>query len=317
MKKSRRLIKNNDSLKQWRMNSHISVDILFKKKNKRSFFSFSSGFGNYVTCKWWDDLWLNEAMATWLSFKPFGVYYQDWNMDLQALTEDAVPVMWDDAKPSSHPIVVQNVSSASAITSLFDSITYSKGASILRMLEKIAGSDRFQQGLREYLRENAFAAGDPTSFYNALFPDRAGAEFVRNWLEEQNYPLLTVKVTLENDSTTIHFSQSRFIISDALDPSGLDPNYRWKIPVLCNLGGPSATKTIDFTLETEHEIQDLDHETFSWIKCNQNFQGFFISNYLLPSDWSSFSTIISNQPNVTKFLYRENHSTQIDLVVLK
>jgi hypothetical protein len=38
------------------------------------------GFGNYVTCKWWDDLWLNEAMATWLSYKPFGTYYPDWHM---------------------------------------------------------------------------------------------------------------------------------------------------------------------------------------------------------------------------------------------
>jgi len=144
--------------------------------------------------------------------------------------------MWDDAKPSSHPIVVQNVTSAAEITSLFDSITYSKGASILRMLEKIVQSDIFRESLQEYLKVNAFNVGDPNTFYNGLFVNRSGEEFMKNWLEEQNYPLLHVNLTNENNTTKLIFTQSRFIISNALNSSELNQNYRWKINITCVLG---------------------------------------------------------------------------------
>jgi glutamyl aminopeptidase len=144
--------------------------------------------------------------------------------------------MWDDAKPSSHPIVVENVTSAAEITSLFDSITYSKGASVLRMLEKIVGPIRFREGLRDYLRNNSFGVGDPSIFYNELFTNTSGEEFMKNWLLEQNFPLLNVNLTIENDETKLVFTQSRFIISDALNSSELNPNYRWKINIQCVLG---------------------------------------------------------------------------------
>ncbi len=144
--------------------------------------------------------------------------------------------MWDDAKPSSHPIVVENITSAAEITSLFDSITYSKGASVLRMLEKIVGPDRFREGLRDYLRNNSFGVGDPSIFYNELFTNTSGEEFMKNWLLEQNFPLLNVNLTIENDETKLVFTQSRFIISDALNSSELNPNYRWKINIQCVLG---------------------------------------------------------------------------------
>jgi glutamyl aminopeptidase len=156
--------------------------------------------------------------------------------ELQALTEEVIPVMWDDAKPSSHAIVVQNVTSSADITSLFDSITYSKGASILRMLEKIVGTNTFRDGLRDYLTMNAFDVGDPSIFYNKLFTNISGEEFMKNWLEELNYPILNVYLKLENNGTYVTFNQSRFIISNALDSSNLTNDYRWKISIQCVLG---------------------------------------------------------------------------------
>ncbi len=152
------------------------------------------------------------------------------------MTEDVIPVMWDDAKPSSHPIVVQNVTSAAEITSLFDSITYSKGASILRMLEKIVESNIFRENLQNYLKTNAFNVGNPSTFYNGLFVNRSGEEFMKNWLEEKNYPLLNVNLTIENNITQIIFTQSRFIISNILNSSELNQTYQWKINIQCVLG---------------------------------------------------------------------------------
>jgi glutamyl aminopeptidase len=154
--------------------------------------------------------------------------------------------MWDDAKPSSHPIVVKNVTSPAEITSLFDSITYSKGASILRMLERIVGTSKFQRSLQDYLTINKFNVGDPNTFYNELFNDTSGESFMRNWLEEQNFPLLKVNLSVENDETNVIFTQSRFIISNVLNISGLNENYRWKIFTQCILG---KSKTIRFLIE--------------------------------------------------------------------
>ncbi|CAF1112484.1 unnamed protein product [Adineta ricciae] len=262
-------------------------------------------FGNYVTCKWWDDLWLNEAMATWLSYKPFTTKYLDWNMELQALTEEVIPVMWDDAKPSSHAIIVRNVTSPADITSIFDSITYSKGASVLRMLEKIVGSDTFRDGLRDYLYSNAWDVGDPTVFYNKLFTNISGEEFMKNWLEEANFPILNVHLRANDSGTYVTFNQSRFIISNALDSSNLTSDYRWKINIQCVLGGNSsdvviANGTINFLLETEEENIYLPEQFYTWIKCNRDFQGFYVTNYSsdasIPSNWQHLSDILESHP---------------------
>jgi glutamyl aminopeptidase len=219
---------------------------------------------------------------------------------LQALTENVIPVMWDDAKPSSHPIVVKNVTSAAEITSLFDSITYSKGASILRMLELIVGSSKFQESLQNYLTANKFSVGDPNTFYNGLFTDTSGEDFMRNWLEEQNFPLLKVNLSVENDQTQLIFTQSRFIISDVLNTSSLNETYRWKIFTDCVLGNEldSDTIVISLRLETEEETRNITG-SYSWIKCNRDFQGFFVTDYIFPTDaWSDFSDMLETDPTV-------------------
>ncbi len=223
---------------------------------------------------------------------------------MQALTEEVIPVMWDDAKPSSHAIVVQNVNSAAEITSLFDSITYSKGASILRMLEKIVGSDTFRDGLRDYLTLNAFDVGDPSDFYNKLFTNISGEEFMKNWLEELNYPILNVYLKVETNGTSITFNQSRFIISNALDSSNLTTDYRWKINIQCVLGENHSNSnidsdTIDFILDTEQETQFLPGKFYTWIKCNRDFQGFYVTQYSSESSsWQHFSSVLEAQPIV-------------------
>lgn len=144
--------------------------------------------------------------------------------------------MWDDAKPSSHSIVVNNITDVNEIIGLLDAIAYSKGASMIRMLEKMVGSEKFRAGLQEYLVVNAFDVGDLDQFFNGLLKDMGGAGFIKTWLNELNYPLLNVNLQVESGETRLVFTQSRFIISNALNSSGLDSNYRWKIHVQCVLG---------------------------------------------------------------------------------
>ena len=88
-------------------------------------------FGNLVTLSWWDDLWLNEGFASYMEYKGVANYHTDWDMENQFLTLDLHRVMDLDATVNSHPII-QTVESPDQITEIFDTISYSKGASVLR-----------------------------------------------------------------------------------------------------------------------------------------------------------------------------------------
>ena len=108
-------------------------------------------FGNYVTCAWWNDLWLNEAMATFLQYKSMQKVYPELDLIDQFIGTTLIPVMYDDGLASSQPVSVE-VTNPDNIGSLFSSITYDKGCAVLRMLESTVGEDNFRDGLRVYFR---------------------------------------------------------------------------------------------------------------------------------------------------------------------
>ncbi|CAF1247472.1 unnamed protein product [Rotaria sordida] len=265
-----------------------------------------SWIGNYVTCKWWDDIWFSEVTVSWLCRKTFAANYSDWNMELQILTDDTIPAMWDDAKPSSHAIVIENLTNVPEIMSYLDAITYSKGISLMRMLEKIVGPEKYRTNLQDYLLINAFDVGNLNMFYDGLLINITnGTEFMKTWLNEVNYPLLNVNLNVENGDTKLVFTQSRFIISNALNSSNLNKNYRWKINIECVLGGnyPNSDTTniggdrIKFILENEQENRVLPGKSYSWIKCNRNFQSFYVTEYIFPSiTWQRFTSVLEAEP---------------------
>ncbi|CAF1196213.1 unnamed protein product [Adineta steineri] len=87
---------------------------------------------------------------------------------LQILTDNTIPVMWNDAKPYSYPIIVENGMNVSKIISYLDEITYTKGKSSMQMLERIVSADNFRQSLQEYLKINVFTIADLSLFYETL-----------------------------------------------------------------------------------------------------------------------------------------------------
>ncbi|CAF1531968.1 unnamed protein product [Adineta steineri] len=263
-----------------------------------------SWFGNYVTCKWWNDLWFSEVMVSWLCRKTFAEKYSDWNMELQILTDDTIPIMWNDAKPYTHPIIVENAVTVPEIMSYLDGLTYSKGISLMRMLEKIVGAENFRHNLQEYLKLNAFNVADLNLFYDTLLTNRTnGKEFMKSWLNEMNYPLVNIDLNIENNSTKLTFTQSRFILSDIFNISHLNKDYRWKINLECVLGGNHNSDSdiidigndkINFILDDEQKIQIISDKSYSWIKCNRDFQSFHVTKYSFSSQ--RFTSVFEAQP---------------------
>nr|KAG5690868.1 hypothetical protein BaRGS_028900 [Batillaria attramentaria] len=124
-------------------------------------------FGNLVTMAWWNDLWLNEGFASFMEYVGVQSLHTDWDMLSQFVVGENQPVMVTDAGVSSHPIVV-NVVSPEEINEVFDSISYSKGAAVIRMMEAMMGKERFFEGVSRYLKRYEWGNAKTDQLWEAL-----------------------------------------------------------------------------------------------------------------------------------------------------
>ena len=237
-------------------------------------------FGDLVTMAWWDDLWLNESFASWMGAKTTGALHPEWKMWTQFLEEDIVRGLALDGLKSSHPIEVP-VRDPAEIREIFDDISYSKGASILRMLEQFLGEATFRRGIRDYLKAHAYGNARTEDLWRALTaashqPVRA---LMGSWTRQTGFPLLDVQVKRTGGSARVGLTQSRFLYSDILEPS--KDRTRWKVPVRIARAGQK--KPVSFLMEKKTETRPLGRSRRSsekdWIKVNAGQSGFYRVNY--------------------------------------
>ncbi|XP_006162311.1 glutamyl aminopeptidase isoform X2 [Tupaia chinensis] len=247
-------------------------------------------FGNAVTMEWWEDLWLNEGFASFFEFLGVDHAEKEWQMREQMLLEDVLPVQEDDSLMSSHPIVV-TVTTPDEITSVFDGISYSKGASILRMLEDWITPEKFQMGCQIYLERHKFKNAKTSDFWEAL--EEASGQPVREvmdtWTAQMGYPVLTV-------SGRRNVSQKRFLLDSGADPSQPPSalGYTWNIPVKWTEDNVSH---ITFYNRSEKGGLALPSSSTSGnglLKINPDHIGFYRVNYE-PETWDSIAArLLSN-----------------------
>ena len=183
-------------------------------------------FGNLVTMEWWDNLWLNEGFASWIGTKATAHFNPTWEIWLRAAGNKEW-AMWLDARATTHPIQ-QSVPDAGSAIDAFDSITYSKGQSFLRMLEQYLGEDPFRQGLQAYMRKHAYGNTTTADLWNALgaASGQPVAEIASGWTTQPGFPLVKVTALREDGRTALAFAQERFAIHQK-NPEPLT----WKIPL--------------------------------------------------------------------------------------
>ncbi|OCT99863.1 glutamyl aminopeptidase [Xenopus laevis] len=249
-------------------------------------------FGNIVTMDWWDDLWLNEGFASFFEYSGVDAAEPSWNMLDQILTDDLLPVMRDDALLSSHPIIV-TVSTPAEITSVFDAISYNKGASILRMLEDWISPENFKKGCQDYLKDYVFKNAKTDDFWNSLAKasGKPVKEVMDTWTRQMGYPVLNV------ESTNI-VKQTRFL----LDPSAnaLEPpskfNYTWNIPVTFYATNNNSTNhnmlyNNSVPADTGITLTPFNDATDGFLKINTRHLGYFRVNYEI-STWNELSALL-------------------------
>ncbi|XP_040055445.2 glutamyl aminopeptidase [Gasterosteus aculeatus] len=236
-------------------------------------------FGNIVTMDWWDDLWLNEGFASFFEYIGVEKAEPSWGMRDIMIISDVLPVMVDDALLSSHPIIV-NVSTPAEITSVFDGISYSKGASILRMLEDWMGKDKFRDGCRKYLKDYYFDNAKTANFWKSL-ADVSGlpvADVMDTWTKQMGYPVLDLSVT----ETVAKLSQRRFLLDPKANatqpPSPL--GYKWTIPVKWHSVKSDKNMLAMFEKSSaEHVLSNYSASEDGLLKVNNDHLGFYRVNH--------------------------------------
>jgi puromycin-sensitive aminopeptidase len=227
-------------------------------------------FGNLVTMEWWDDLWLNEAFATWMSYKIVDDWRPSWRiwMDFESGKGAALAL---DALVSAHPIRA-DVKNAEEATESFDAITYEKGGAVLRMIEGFLGEDKFRDGIRLYMRRHREANAIADDLWGAL-GEASGQpilDLANGWIRQTGYPV----VDLALDGTTVALRQRRFFAEPGAGAG--QPSPRWLVPVVLRFRDAAGIKEQRVLLSDESARVTLASKgPVAWCIGNADARGFY------------------------------------------
>ena len=234
-------------------------------------------FGNLVTMPWWNDVWLNEAFATWMGNKVVGILHPEYRVDLASLAS-AQHAMKLDSLTSARRIR-QPVLNNHDIQNAFDAITYKKGGAVLDMFERWMGGDRFRDGIHLYLRRHEESTATAEDLLAALdeVDDRDVATPFQSFLNQPGVPLINASLECTNGRGTLELSQERYF---PLGSDG-DPRQIWQIP-LCVRTNSGVTCSL---LESETGRIELP-DCPTWWMPNDEGAGYFRFTFS-GDDWTT------------------------------
>ncbi|XP_075998652.1 aminopeptidase N-like [Genypterus blacodes] len=242
-------------------------------------------FGNLVTLKWWNDLWLNEGFASYVEYLGADHAEPDWNVKDLIVLGDVHRVFAVDALASSHPLSSNedDIQKPEQISELFDAISYSKGASVLRMLSDFLTEDVFSVGLTTYLNEFAFGNTVYTDLWDHLqmaavasgtvLPAKARVHDIMNtWVRQMGFPVVTI------DTSTGLVSQKHFLLDpDSIVTVPSDFNYEWIVPIKWMKTGISQAP--QWLYNKSDTIDSMKASGTDWVLANLNVVGYYRVNY--------------------------------------
>ncbi|HJV00427.1 MAG TPA: M1 family metallopeptidase [Burkholderiaceae bacterium] len=197
-------------------------------------------FGDLVTMRWWDDLWLNEGFASWMESRTTARLHPEWQTSFNAV-DAREHAMAQDALSTTHPIVT-HIETVEQANQAFDGITYQKGESVIRMLENYVGEDAWRAGVRDYMRRHAHGNTVSDDLWRAI--ETAAHKPVRaiahDFTLQPGVPLIRVQdAVCRNGSTTLTLAQGEFS-KDHPDKAPL----AWQVPVIAQTVGHASARAV-------------------------------------------------------------------------
>ncbi|KID96705.1 Peptidase M1, alanine aminopeptidase/leukotriene A4 hydrolase, partial [Metarhizium majus ARSEF 297] len=270
------------AMENWGLVTYRTTQVLFDEKTSDARFKNAVAyvvahelahqwFGNLVTMDWWDELWLNEGFATWVGWHAVDHLHPDWQVWAQFVNEGMEAAFRLDGIRASHPIHVP-VRDALDVNQIFDSISYLKGCSAIRMLANHLGVETFLKGVSNYLKAHAYGNAKTKALWDAL-SEASGKDvnvLMGPWISKIGHPVVTVA----EEPGQISIRQSRFLSTGDVKPE--DDTTTWWVPLgLEGKKGETGVNTMSL-LQKEETIRDIDDEFY---KLNSGATGFYRVNY--------------------------------------
>jgi len=217
-------------------------------------------FGNLVTPEWWDDIWLNEAFASWIMYKAADAYWPDGEFDRE-VQKRALGAMGNDSLAAARQIR-EPVDHNHRIRDAFDSITYQKGAGVLAMLERYVGEDGFQAGIRLHMKRHADGTATADDFIASVAEgsDRVEIEAAfRSYIEQPGVPLLSARLDCTDSANPqLMVSQARYApLGSTIEPG----SGQWHIPMCIAYSADGAKKSQCALLSESEQAIALDADS--------------------------------------------------------
>ena len=254
-------------------------------------------FGNQVTMAWWDDLWLNESFATWMSAKILAQWNPAWDSEIRqdartAETMDADSLL--SARRIRQPITAQH-----DIFSAFDAISYGKGSAVLGMFERWVGEERFRQGVRAYLNAHNWGTATAEDFLAAVASASAPEvpRALRTFLDQAGVPALSVELVCEQgEPPALALAQERYL---PMGSEGSSTDRAWEIPVCVKYGANQTHEQCTLMREeTAMLVLEKAGQCPGWVLANAGANGYYRVAYdramqgeLLGPGWKHLSAV--------------------------
>jgi aminopeptidase N len=238
-------------------------------------------FGDLVTMKWWNDLWLNESFANVMEYLGTDALYPDWHIWNTFVAQEGLAAFRRDAIAGVQAIKTE-INHPDEINTIFDpSIVYAKGGRLLNMLMNYLGEGDFRRGLKLYFDKHAYGNTTGDDLWAALgqasHKDIPG--FMNPWLERSGFPVLHV----EQHGTSLSVSQAHF----TLDPAKVNHNLFWPVPLLA-----TAAEAPDL-LDKKHIEVKL--KSADYVRLNQGAVGHYIVHYANPEHATSIAQQVESK----------------------
>jgi aminopeptidase N len=232
-------------------------------------------FGNLVTMRWWDDLWLNEGFATWMESRPFAASRPDWNIavDDARATQTALGI---DSLRSTRAVRT-SVQTPNQIESLFDVISYQKGGALLRMIEHYVGAGPFRDGINAYLKTHAYGNATSADFWTAIAhaSGKPVDRILPTFINQPGAPLVEISaLTCVADGTRATFGQERFFS----DRAAVRATDTWQIPA-CLKTATTAEESACLVIPETQVSMSVAQGCVPWVFANAGAQGYYRTLY--------------------------------------
>ncbi|HET7370808.1 MAG TPA: M1 family metallopeptidase [Gammaproteobacteria bacterium] len=229
--------------------------------------------GDLVTVPWWNDIWLNEAFATWQEQKVMKTLHPEWQPEMDILSSRQYAMSADSLV--SARAIRQPITDTGDIKTAFDGITYQKGAAVISMFENFLGPEKFQQGMHNYLKQNAYGSANLEDFLTSI--SKAAGQDVgtafKTFLNQPGLPLVEATLQMKDGKPTVHLVQSRYL---PLGSSGDTQGKSWDIPV-CMRYAADGEATQQCYMLTEHsaDVALEGDDLPEWFMPNARGNGYY------------------------------------------